>query len=57
MLLIVLCRQAVAGTWVNAAMGLDTFDIGANGIIGGAANDVWTVDEIKLFMNTTDGTY
>lgn len=33
-----------------------TFQAGADGDIGGAATDVWTINNAKLLRNTTDGT-
>lgn len=48
---------AVTGAVAPAGFGDGaSFTAGADGTIGGAANDTWTINESKQLMNTNDGT-
>ncbi len=45
---------AVAGTAIGAAP-FNTFTAGTQGILGGTANDQWTITEAKTLTNTASG--
>jgi type IV pilus assembly protein PilA len=48
---------AIVGAVAPAGAGnAATFTAAAAGVIGGAANDQWTMTQLKVLMNTQDGT-
>ena len=48
---------AIVGSVAPAGQGnLATFTAAAAGIIGGAMNDEWTINQLKVMMNVVDGT-